>query len=328
MRKYKTYVTAVLMLLLAACSKELIEQFAGFKTPFYFPATAYDFSNNHVSKSGFELGKMLFYDSTLSIDNSTSCASCHMQSSAFTHHEHSLSHGLNGSLTRRNAPPIMNLAWSNSFMWDGSVDKLDQQPVKPFTNPIEMGETMPNILKKVNSAGMYRSMFKNAFGTAVASEDQLLKALSQFMVMAVSNEAKYDSVRRKQTNFSTNEQAGYEVFVQKCNGCHSEPLFTDNSFRNTKLPPNELLDSGRYVVTRNNSDLYRFKVPSLRNLGYTKPYMHDGRFSTIDKVLDHYNANLFSISADERSKLKAFLLTLDDKVFVSNPLFAKGTMTH
>jgi cytochrome c peroxidase len=88
------------------------------------------------------------------------------------------------------------------------------------------------------------------------------------------------------------------------------------------------MDSGRYVVTRNISDLYRFKVPSLRNLGYTKPYMHDGRLSTIDKVLDHYNANLFSISADERSKLKAFLLTLDDKVFVSNPLFAKGTMTH
>ena len=327
MHKYKTYATAVLMLLVVACSKEVIEQFFGFKTPFYFPATTYDFSNNHVRKAGFELGKMLFYDSTLSIDNSTSCASCHMQSSAFTHHEHSLSHGLNGSLTRRNAPPIMNLAWNNSFMWDGSVGKLDQQPVKPFTNSLEMGGTMPNIMKKVNSSGMYRSMFKNAFGTAVATEDQLLKALSQFMVMAVSNEAKYDSVQRGQAEFNTIEKLGYTIFVQKCNACHSEPLFTDNSFRNTKLPPNDLMDSGRYVATRNINDLYKFKVPSLRNFGYTKPYMHDGRFSTIDRVLDHYNTNLFSISADERSKLKAFLLTLDDKVFVTNPLFEKG-MSH
>ena len=324
MRNYKTYATAVLMLLVAACSKEVIEQFFGFKTPFYFPATTYDFSNNHVTKAGFELGKTLFYDSTLSIDNSTSCASCHMQSSAFTHHEHSLSHGLNGSLTRRNAPPIMNLAWNNSFMWDGSVGKLDQQPVKPFTNIIEMGETMPNIMKKVNSSGMYRSMFKDAFGTAVATEDQLLKALSQFMVMAVSKEAKYDSVQRGQAQFNTTEKEGYAIFVQKCNACHSEPLFTDNSFRNTKLPPNDLMDSGRYVATRNINDLYKFKVPSLRNLGYTKPYMHDGRFSSIDKVLDHYNTNLFSISTDERSKLKAFLITLDDKIFVTNPLFEKG----
>jgi cytochrome c peroxidase len=324
MRKYKTYATAVLMLLVVACSKEVIEQFFGFKTPFYFPATTYDFSNNHVTKAGFELGKTLFYDSTLSIDNSTSCASCHMQSSAFTHHEHSLSHGLNGSLTRRNAPPIMNLAWNNLFMWDGSVGKLDQQPVKPFTNSIEMGETMPNIMKKVNSSGMYRSMFKDAFGTAVATEDQLLKALSQFMVMAVSKEAKYDSVQRGQAQFNTTEKEGYAIFVQKCNACHSEPLFTDNSFRNTQLPPNNLMDSGRYVATRNINDLYKFKVPSLRNLGYTKPYMHDGRFSSIDKVLDHYNTNLFNITADERSKLKAFLLTLDDKVFVTNPLFEKG----
>lgn len=327
MRKYKTYATALLMLLVAACSKEVIEQFVGFKSPYYFPPATYNFSKNQVSKAGFELGKMIFYDSTLSIDNSTSCASCHMPSSAFTHPDHSLSHGLHGSLTRRNAPPIMNLAWNNSFMWDGSVERLDQQPVKPFTNPLEMGETMPNIMKKVNSSGMYRSMFKSAFGTGAATEEQLLKALSQFMVMAISNEAKYDSVKRGQAEFSTTEKEGYAIFVQKCNACHSEPLFTDNSFRNTKLPPNELMDSGRYVATKNIKDLYKFKVPSLRNLGYTKPYMHDGRFSNIDKVLDHYNANLFSISIDERSKLKAFLLTLDDKVFVSNPLFENG-MSH
>lgn len=147
------------------------------------------------------------------------------------------------------------------------------------------------------------------------------------MVMAISYEAKYDSVRRGQTTFSTTEKEGYEVFIQKCNNCHSEPLFTDNSFRNTKLPPNDLMYSGRYVATNNINDLYKFKVPSLRNLGYTKPYMHDGRFSSIDKVLEHYDTNLFGISAEEQIKIKAFLLTLDDRIFITNPKFAKG-MIH
>ena len=344
MSRYQTYFVTIIIILIISCSKETMDMFSGFKTPLHFPATSYPFSNNRVSKAGFELGKTLFYDSTLSVDNTISCASCHMQASAFTHHGHSLSHGLNNSLTLRNAPPIMNLAWSSSFMWDGSISQLDRQPINPITSPIEMGETIPNVILKINGSSMYKSMFKAAFGKSMATEETLLKALSQFMLMCISDESKYDSVKRGQSTFTTEENKGYAVFISKCNTCHKEPLFSDNSFRNTGLMPNELTDSGRYVFTKNLNDLYKFKVPSLRNLSYTKPYMHDGRFGSIDKVLLHYSINMTSLStldpiftqgttigialtAEEKSNLKAFLLTLDDNHFVSNPLFEKG-MSH
>jgi len=176
MNTFRPYWVLFLVIIFFACSKEGIELFEGFRRPTYFPASAYDFSDNKVTASGFSLGKMLFHDSTLSIDNSTSCASCHMQSAAFTHHEHNLSHGLNGSLTHRNSPPIMNLAWGNTFMWDGSVASLDKQALRPLTSPIEMGETVPGVLKKLNSSSMYKKMFFDAFGTPVATEDRMLKA--------------------------------------------------------------------------------------------------------------------------------------------------------
>jgi len=325
-----------------ACSKEGFDLFEGFKRPNYFPASAYDFTDNKVSASGFALGKMLFHDSTLSIDNSTSCASCHMQSSAFTHHEHNLSHGLNGSLTHRNAPPIMNLAWGNAFMWDGSVTSLDKQALRPLSSPIEMGESVPGVLKKLNSSSMYKKMFFDAFGIPEATEDRMLKALSQYMVMLISNNAKYDSVKRGEARFTEEEAAGYQVFQNKCNTCHNEPLFTDNSFRNIGLPLGELKDSGRITFTKVASDFNRFKVPSLRNLSYTKPYMHDGRFNSLDKVLDHYQVGIanmvnldpalqnngqkgIQLSVEERKSLIAFFKTLDDPHFVSNPLYGRDS---
>ena len=344
MSRYQTYFTTLIIIIVISCSKDAMDLFSGFKTPTHFPATSYPLNSNRVSKAGFELGKTLFYDSTLSIDNSISCASCHMQASAFTHHGHSLSHGLNNGLTLRNAPPIMNLAWSSSFMWDGSINQLDRQPINPLTSPIEMGETIPNVISKINGSSMYLSMFKSAFGKPTATEETFLKALSQFMLMCISADSKYDSVKRGQSTFTSEENKGYNVFILKCNSCHKEPLFTDHSFRNTGLPPNELTDSGRYVFTKNMNDLYKFKVPSLRNLSYTKPYMHDGRFGSIDKVLLHYSNNMSSLytldpifkqgstigiplSTEEKTNLKAFLLTLDDNHFVTNPLFEKG-MSH
>jgi cytochrome c peroxidase len=344
MNNFKPYCVLFLIIIFFACSKEGIELFEGFKRPTYFPASAYDFSDNKVTAAGFSLGKMLFHDSTLSIDNSTSCASCHMQSAAFTHHQHNLSHGLNGSLTQRNSPPIMNLAWGNTFMWDGSVQSLDKQPLRPLTSPIEMGETVPGVLKKLNSSSMYKKMFFDAFGTPVATEDRMLKALSQFMVMLISNNAKYDSVKRGQATFTEEESAGYLVFQNKCNACHTEPLFTDNSFRNIGLPLGELKDSGRISFTKLASDFNRFKVPSLRNLSYTSPYMHDGRFNSLDKVFNHYQsgiANMVNIDPalqnngqigirlgpTERKNLLAFLNTLNDPSFVSNPKFSRD-MNH
>jgi cytochrome c peroxidase len=342
LKSRSTYLIIIFLLVFFACGKEGITYFEGFKRPEYFPASSYDFTDNKVTAAGFALGKMLFHDSTLSIDQSTSCASCHMQSSAFTHHEHNLSHGLNGSLTRRNSPPIMNLAWGNAFMWDGGVRMLDKQPLLPLTSPVEMGETVPGVLKKLNGSSMYKKMFFDAFGTPEATEDRMLKALSQFMVMLISNNTKYDSVKRGQASFSGSEASGYAIFQDKCNACHNEPLFTDNSFRNIGLPLGELKDSGRAEVTRDMNDFNRFKVPSLRNLGYTKPYMHDGRFNSIEKVLDHYQLGVaemptldpilrrngkigISLTPSERKDLIIFLQTLNDPSFISDPRFGKDS---
>ena len=182
MMKSRLTITLFCLLLVLACSKEVMDLFRGFEKPVHFPEPVYNMTKNPVTAAGFALGKMLFFDSTLSVDQSTSCGSCHMPSSAFTHHEHDFSHGLNGALTTRNAPPLFNLAWSNSFMWDGSVAELDMQPVKPLTNPMEMGMQMPEILRMLNASNMYRRMFADAFETPVASEEKIMKALSQVKV--------------------------------------------------------------------------------------------------------------------------------------------------
>ncbi len=316
-------ISALFLLLFLGCSKEIMDAFRGFKKPLHFPEPVYNLQQNPVTPAGFALGKMLFFDSTLSADRLTSCGSCHMPASAFTHHEHDFSHGLNGALTKRNAPPLFNLAWNSSFMWDGGVGTLDKQPIKPLTNPIEMGMQMPEILRLLNASNMYRRMFADAFGKPIATEETMMKALSQFMLLLVSSQSRYDSLQQGLTAFTPTENAGYLFFRQNCGSCHREPLFTDNQFHNTGLPASNVADSGRMHATGNVQDLYAFKTASLRNLSFTKPYMHDGRFSTIDRVFDHYQKTI-PITPADRTNLKAFLKTLDDSTFIRDPRFAGG----
>jgi cytochrome c peroxidase len=183
-------------------------------------------------------------------------------------------------------------------------------------------------------------LFKKAFGTEEINSTRFLKALSQFMVMCVSSNSKYDSVMRKQSSFTESEQKGYQLFKQKCGGCHKEPLFTDNTFRNNGLRPGMLNDEGRYLATLQESDRYKFKVPSLRNLGFTPPYMHDGRLLTIEAVLDHYSDDVqqtpnldpllqqnsvtgIALTADEKVRIITFLTTLNDKTFVTDRRFSE-----
>lgn len=318
-----------------ACKKEIIESFAGFQKPSNFPEPAYHFNTNAVTESGFELGRKLFYDPILSANNTISCGNCHIQTAAFTHNGHSVSHGILNRLGTRNSPPIMNLAWSTSFMWDGGIFDLDLQPIAPITNHVEMDETMANVMNKLKNSSVYPSLFKNAFGTDDINSNNLLKALSQFMVMCVSSNSKYDSVMRNEGNktFTAAEQEGYNIFKQKCSSCHKEPLFTDNSFRNNGISISSINDKGRYLVTLNNEDMYKFKVPSLRNLNYTAPYMHDGRFITLDAVLEHYNSQVqnsvnldpvlqqnnqlgIPLTTDQKQYILAFLNTLNDRSFL------------
>ncbi len=324
---------------LYACSKADIPStlFAGFVTHANFPQPAYHFDTNPVTKEGFELGRKLFYEPLLSANNTISCGSCHVQTSAFTHHGHTVSHGIYDRMGTRNAPPIMNLAWNTSFMWDGGIADMDLQSIAPITNHVEMDENMANVLQKLRNSPAYPAMFQKAFGTGEINTSRFLKAISQFMAMCVSSNSRYDSVVRMQgASFTMQENSGYHLVQQKCAPCHQEPLFTDISFRNNGLVPGSINDSGRFAITHLAADMHAFKVPSLRNLSYTAPYMHDGRFFTLDAVLEHYSTQIsqsptldpqlsqgIPLTTDEKQNIIAFLHTLDDRSFLLNKMLSE-----
>lgn len=336
MRNKNLWVISLFIAGIFACNKGVIDQvFTGFKKPNSFPTPTYHFETNPITQQGFELGRKLFYDPILSTDLTISCGSCHIQTSAFTQHGHSVSHGVADRLGTRNSPPIMNLAWHPTFMWDGGIFDLDLQPIAPITSHVEMDDNMPNILSKLRNQAEYPKMFKNAFGTDEITSVHLLKALSQFMLLCVSSQSKYDSVSQNLTTFSNDEKVGYEIYKQKCSSCHPEPLFTDFSFRNNGLSISEINDMGRYNITLLPEDKYRFKTPSLRNLYYTAPYMHDGRLLNLEAVLTHYNEQVqqtpnldpilasnqqlgIPLTANEQKMLLRFLNTLNDISFISN----------
>lgn len=324
----------VISIFILACTKQdLMERFFGFKKPENFPEPVY---KKEVTDAGFQLGRKIFYEPRLSRNNTVSCGSCHIQSAAFTHHGHDISHGIDDRLGLRNASPIMNMAWNPTFMWDGGVFDLDLQPIVPITNVVEMDETIENVLNKLRNHPQYPELFRKAYGTPEITSAKMLKALSQFMVMLVSANSKYDSVILKKTIFTTAEDQGYKVFQQKCSSCHQEPLFTDHSFRNNGIGPGPANDEGRGPITLNPADKYKFKVPSLRNLAYTAPYMHDGRFYSLDAVLNHYTSEVkdmptldpllkkgIALTEEERTQIKAFLNTLNDKIFITDKRFAE-----
>jgi cytochrome c peroxidase len=308
-----------------------------FSTPAGWPQTQYDFANNPLTQQGFELGRKLFYDGKLSKDGNFPCASCHQQIAAFGTFDHDRSHGYNGSHTLRNAPPLQNLAWQKDFGWDSAFRKIEQQVVSHITSPTEMGETMSAVLSKLQADADYPRLFKAAFGDEAITEDRLVKALAQFVVMLVSNNSKYDKMQRGETTFNLAEQLGYDIFKNKCGVCHKEPLFNDLSFRNIGIPVDPFLnDYGLMRVSNKRADSLKFKMPSLRNVQLTYPYGHDGRFFVIDNVLEHYRssvvngpttdplvANKIPLSNFEIGQLKAFLYTLTDSSFITDPRFAK-----
>ncbi|MFT7251053.1 MAG: cytochrome c peroxidase [Flavobacterium sp.] len=313
-----------------------------YSTPIYldipkdWPKPVYDFSKNPLTEEGFQLGRNLFYDPILSRDNTISCASCHLQQTGFTHVDHDLSHGIEGRIGIRNSMTLMNLAWSKAFMWDGGVNHLEVQFIHPITSEVEMDETMENVVKKLQELPKYQELYKKAFGTNKITGQLTLKALSQFVVMLTTSNSKYDKVVRKEEKFTEMEQKGYNLFKQHCASCHKEPLFTSDSFENNGLAIDTTLnDFGRMRITQNVKDKQKFKVPTLRNAQFTFPYMHDGRFKTLNDVIKHYNSGIIksktlskqlkkpmNLYDDERTELVAFLKTLTDKEFLFNPRFS------
>ncbi len=315
-----------------------------FEKPSTFPNTSYKMKSNPITEEGFLLGKKIFFDGKLSRDGSISCAECHNQAYAFTHHGHAQSHGIDGLVGSRNAPALQNLAWQKTFFWDGGVFDLDLFSIAPIENPVEMDEKIGNVLEKLRKDQSYPPMFKKAFGTEDITTERFLKSLSQFMLTLVSANSKYDQYKAGKANFSTDEKAGLALFNEKgCASCHPELLFTDESFKSNGLPTDffrTFVDTGRFRITELNEDKYKFKVPSLRNIEYTFPYMHDGRFNSLEDVLDHYAEgsmadleNLdpifkkntkrgITLTAKEKSQIIAFLKTLTDEEFLKNKQFA------
>jgi len=326
------------LLLLISCQKEVSEPqsvFTVFEVPDHFPEPKYDFSANPISEQGFELGRKLFYDPRLSVDGTVSCGSCHAQVHAFADHGLALSEGVDGKLGRRNAPGIYNLAWIPEFMWDGGIHHIELISLAPLTDSVEMAHTMEDLLSYLNSETEYPPEFEAVFGSAEITSYELLLALTQFQGSIVSDGSKYDKFLRGELQLSADETQGMELFNSNCSSCHSGVLQTDFSYRNNGL---DLVsdDKGRGRITLRESDIGKFRVPSLRNVRLTNPYMHDGRFPTLKAVLDHYDSGIqphpnldpqlqqgIELTEYEKERIIDFLKTLSDFDLLSDRRFSE-----
>jgi cytochrome c peroxidase len=333
-------VTIISSYLLGSCKKDghtknlqLLQQ----EIPAGFPQPVYTFQDNPLSKEGFELGRKLFYDGRLSIDNLHPCSSCHQQIGGFGTFEHDRSHGVFDSHTLRNAPVLINLAWSTSFHWDGEFTSLKDEAAQPINGHIEMGESFEGVIYKINNDTEYRQQFKKVFGYPFIRPEHILQALSQFTGSLISADSKYDRYKKGTATFTIQEENGYQLYKANCASCHPEPLFTDYSIRNIGLPvDNFLKDYGRMMVTGKKEDSLKFKVPTLRNTYISSNYMHDGRFNTLAQCINHYRTgvqqsttldpqltNGITITNAQASDLFVFLRALTDSAFLKDPRFQR-----
>lgn len=327
------------MVIAFGCKKDVLEKKPptatwSWERPAHFPSPVYSSEKLTYSKASFELGKKLFYDPLLSKDNTVSCGSCHHQQAAFSDVGNDLSVGIDGQLSARNSPALINLAWQKTFMWDGGVNHVEVVSFAPITNPHEMGDNMNQIIAKLNADETYKVAFEQVFEKSEIDDQQLLLALTHYLVALVSADSKYDQVELGTSVFSASEAQGFEVFKANCATCHSTPLFTNGLFANNGLDT-VFADSGRYKISLNIEDMGKFQVPTLRNIALTAPYMHDGRFNTLQEVIAHYSENIqvhstlspeipmsgMRLSGSEVEALIDFLHTLTDEVFIANPNF-------
>lgn len=324
----------ILFLVFTACEEKVHSpQQIALELPAHFPKPVYSFQGNPLSSEGIALGKRLFYDPLLSSDSTIACATCHHLELAFSDGGKMFSTGVNRKQGRRNAPGIFNVLWHPHFMADGGVNHLEVMPLAPITDTLEMNEKISTVNQKIQRSKFYPALFKKAFGSDSITTRKVMLALAQFMGSIISADARYDQVKAGKTKFTQEEARGEKLFIQQCSGCHAGVLFTDFSFRNNGLST-DFSDLGRARVTGNKSDEGKFKVPSLRNVALTAPYMHDGRFASLSEVLNHYrnpmkqSATLdkeqlskINLSDKESEAVIAFLHTLTDSGFIRNPAF-------
>ncbi|MBL7917972.1 MAG: c-type cytochrome [Bacteroidia bacterium] len=304
-----------------------------------WPDPVYRFNNNPIKEEVFILGRALFYDPILSRDNTVSCGSCHQQFAAFAQADHVFSHGVDDKLGTRNSPVIFNMNWHSSFFHDGGVNHIELQPIAPIQNPVEMDLDFNAALDKLKNSARYKKLFTAAYGDETVTSSRMLKAMAQFMGLLYSYNSRYDMYKRGENGviFTEQEQRGYQLFLANCNSCHKEPLFSDFSFRNNGLAVNTLInDSGRARITQLPEDRFKFKVPTLRNVALSAPYMHDGRYTSLQQCLDHYTNNVVNMTNldplllpngipmnnQQKADIIEFLKTLNDYKFINDKRFA------
>lgn len=320
--------------------------------PDFFPSMPL-VEDNPLTEAGVLLGRHLFYDPILSRDSSISCASCHKQHLAFTDGL-AKSIGIDGRVSDRSSMSLVNLAWSNNgLFWDGRVKTLEEQSLHPIEDPREMDEKLPTVIKKLMEHPKYPAMFRKAFGIGNSNEitaDLLAKSLAQFQRIIISGNSKVDRSLHGQTEFLTGEELdGYTMlFIEndrvfedaECLHCHTpDPFFTDNSYRHNGIisEAEGATNPGRNLVTGSVNDIGKFRVPTLRNIAVTGPYMHDGRIQTLEEVLDHYfsgghphpnrDVNLAfqaetNFSPEHKAAMIKALHALTDSTLLTNPAYS------
>lgn len=358
MKKFALALFALCAIFAACGPKDPVEQ------PAVFDPTVFDFkigdfpdpelpADNRPTNAGVLLGRMLFYEKLLSKDGSQACADCHRQADGFSDSTR-FSIGVEKLPGKRQAMPAMNLAWhKNGLFWDGRAQLVRDQALKPIQDPLEMNESLANVVAKLSAEKKYTDQFIRAFGDATVNEARIGLAIEQFEFTMISNDSKFDRWQRGTTSFTAAEERGRKLFFTEfdpfgnergaeCFHCHAGHNFSNDEFMNNGLDADgQQIDPGRQKVTSDPADKARFKTPSLRNIERTAPFMHDGRFSTLEQVIDHYNNGAKSsatveflmqynlqpgglgLTASEKNDLVAFLKTLTDEAFLTNRAFAK-----
>lgn len=331
----------LMVLSLVACTETDIVPKAGggeyrLRFPDYFPQPEPLLANNDpLTNRGVMLGEKLFFDVILSGNNTISCASCHVPSQGFADGVALGSHGISGRQLHRHAPALINLAWAKGFFWDGGSKNLESQALAPITDADEMGQNPVELLEELNAHPDYPALFAQTFTDGKISIPNVMKALAQYQRTLISGSTKYDDYRVGKVRLTELELKGMHLVEQKCGGCHTAPLFTNNDYHNNGLDSeysneHEGIALGRYRITHLPQDMGKFKVPTLRNVTASAPYMHDGRFATLNDVLDHYSHGIKSsdtlderipetgmlLTADERTAILAFLDALTDEKFM------------
>jgi cytochrome c peroxidase len=307
-----------------------------FSFPAYFPQPALP-RDNPLTEEGVALGRALFHDTRLSGKGTQSCATCHQREHGFTDGTR-FSRGDSGAIGTRNAMPLLNLAWKSEFFWDGRASSLREQVLMPVQNPLEMNATLDEVTRRLDTADD-RAKFAAAFGTTEINPDRVARALEQFVLTLVGGSSKFDEVMRGKAKFTDEEQRGFDLFHTEfdprrdqfganCFHCHGGPLFRNAEFANNGLD-HEPRDLGRAQVTARETDAGKFAVPTLRNVALTAPYMHDGRFASLEEVIGFYSHGVrgsrtldpnlskhppdgLRIPPEDRDALVAFLKTLTE----------------